>query len=65
MSASVRYAARLTLILGSALALLAACSSGTQSPQPTVTVTRPAASAPVVVSSSSAPPTSARPERGC
>ena len=59
MSAAVRSASRLALVLGPALALLAACSSGTASPQPTVTVTQPASSAPV--SSSSAPPTSARP----
>jgi hypothetical protein len=61
MSAAVRSAFRLALVLGPALALLAACSSGTASPQPTVTVTQPASTAPVVVSSSSAPPTSARP----
>ena len=61
MPAAARSASRLVLILGPALALLAACSSGTASPQPTVTVTKPASSAPVVVSSSSAPPTSASP----
>jgi hypothetical protein len=61
MSAAARSASRPALLLGPVLVLLAACGSGTASPQPTATVTRPASSAPVVVSSSSAPPTGAGP----
>src|ERR1022692_4627484 len=61
MSAAARSASRPALLLGPVLVRLAACGSGTASPQPTATVTRPASSAPVVVSSSSAPPTGAGP----
>lgn len=55
MSAAARPASRLVLILAPGLVLLAGCGGGGANPQPTAT----ASSAPVVVSSTSAPPAAA------